>query len=211
MNRQISVNKTTLAGTTSGLVLAIMTAMFALEAGYVDHPNDPGGETNHGITAAVARKHGYVGPMQMLPKEFAEEIYLKDYVERPGFLALIAREPAVAHKVIDAGVNVGPGRVSRWFQMSLNELNRGGKDYPTVTVDGLLGKSSMAAYDSLVRVRGKIRACQLMLKLLDAKQTTHYTKLSHLNAFTVGWVDHRIGNVPLTYCTSYEHFANQTP
>jgi hypothetical protein len=35
----------------------------AAEAGYVNNPADPGGETIWGITKAVARENGYAGPM----------------------------------------------------------------------------------------------------------------------------------------------------
>ena len=39
-------------------VLAIVAGVFAVEGGYVNNPADPGGETNHGVTVAVAREHG---------------------------------------------------------------------------------------------------------------------------------------------------------
>ena len=34
------------------------------EGGYVNNPNDKGGETCWGITVAVARANGYAGPMR---------------------------------------------------------------------------------------------------------------------------------------------------
>ncbi|MCW8621188.1 glycosyl hydrolase 108 family protein, partial [Acinetobacter baumannii] len=37
------------------------------EGGYINHPSDPGGETNYGITKSVARQYGYKGSMKDIP------------------------------------------------------------------------------------------------------------------------------------------------
>lgn len=185
---------------THSAVAAIVAAVFAMEGGYVNNPKDPGGETNHGITVAVARQAGYTGAMKDLPKETATNIYVTNYINKPGYGEIITLSPAVGQKVVDAGVNAGTGRSSRWFQNSLNALNRGGKDYPQINVDGKIGAGSVSAYANLQRIRGKVKACELTLKLMDAQQTEHYRSLTNLKDFTVGWVDHRIGNVPLSKC-----------
>jgi len=184
----------------AGAIVAIIAAVFALEGGYVNNPKDPGGETNHGITKNVAVAHGYTGPMKELPKEKAFDIYYEDYVRKPNFHLIVDASPAVGEKVIDAGVNTGPSRPARWFQTALNSLNRDGKDYPAVQVDGAVGPATVRAYQSLQRVRGKVLACQLVIKLMDAQQAVYYMGLTNLKTFTPGWVDHRIGNVPLSRC-----------
>lgn len=184
----------------SGAVAAILAAVFAFEGGYVNDPRDPGGETNHGITVAVARDHGYTGPMKDLPKEKATEIYLEDYITKPGYGELIALSPAIGHKVVDAGVNTGTRQSSLWFQRSMNALSRGGQDFPQINVDGKLGTGSIKAYEALRRVRGNVRACELTIKLMDAQQANHYMSLSKTPQYIPGWIDHRIGNVPLSKC-----------
>lgn len=184
----------------SGAVAAILAAVFAFEGGYVNDPRDPGGETNHGITVAVAREHGYTGPMKDLPKEKATEIYLDDYITKPGYGELIALSPAVGHKVVDAGVNTGTRQSSLWFQRSMNALSRGGQDFPQINVDGKLGTGSIKAYEALRRVRGNVRACELTIKLMDAQQANHYMSLTKTPQYIPGWIDHRIGNVPLSKC-----------
>lgn len=189
-----------LAGGVSAAAAAIITSVLTVESGYVNDPKDPGGETNHGITIGVARDYGYMGPMKELTQETAVNIYVTNYINKPGYGEIITLSPAVGQKVVDAGVNAGTARSSRWFQQSLNSLNRGGKDYPNVSVDGKIGPGSISAYSNLQRVRGKVKACELVIKLMDAQQGSHYMSLDNLPQYTVGWVDHRIGNVPLEKC-----------
>lgn len=193
----MALNKKMIGG---GATAAILAAVFAFEGGYVNDPKDPGGETNHGITVAVARDHGYTGPMKDLPKEKATEIYLEDYITKPGYGELIALSPAVGHKVVDAGVNTGTRQSSLWFQRSMNALSRGGQDFPQINVDGKLGTGSIKAYEALRRVRGNVRACELTIKLMDAQQANHYMSLTKTPQYIPGWIDHRIGNVPLSKC-----------
>ena len=185
------------------LVAAVAAGVIAVEGGYVNDPNDAGGATNHGVTEQVAREHGYAGAMQSLPKGTAQEIYIATYIKATKFDRVLALSPAVGTKLVDIGVNAGPGRATGWFQQSLNDLSRGGRDFDVVGVDGAIGPATLAAYQALERKRGKVKACELALKLLDGYQTAHYTRLAQIHAnasFLVGWVDHRIGNVPGSRC-----------
>ena len=190
-------------------VLAIAAGVFAVEGGYSNNPADPGGETNHGVTVAVARSHGYDGPMRELPKETAQQIYIGSYVEGPGFHQVVAISPAVGEKLVDAGVNAGTGRSARWFQQALNHLSRSGADFPLVAVDGQIGAQTLAAYRALEGKRGRVKACELVLKLLDAQQGAHYMSLNK-PTFIVGWVDARLGNVPLERCADSVAAPNST-
>jgi lysozyme family protein len=183
----------------SAVILAIVAGVFAVEGGYSNNPADPGGETNHGVTVQVARDAGYTGPMRELPKEFAQQTYVRNYIERPNFHRVIAMSPAVGEKLVDAGVNAGPGRSARWFQQALNHLSRGGADYPVVKADGVIGRQTLAAYQALERKRGRVKACELVIKLMDVQQGAHYMGLNK-PVFIVGWADNRLGNVPLERC-----------
>jgi lysozyme family protein len=196
----MAVSKKTVAGSAGGAVAAIVAAIFAVEGGYVNDPRDPGGETNHGVTVAVARDAGYTGAMKDLDLATATNIYVTNYINKPGYGELITLSPAVGQKLVDAGVNVGTARSSRWFQQSLNSLNRGGVDYASISVDGKVGPGTVRAYTQLQNKRGKVKACEMVIKLLDAQQSNHYTSLTNLSQYTPGWVDHRIGNVPLEKC-----------
>ena len=191
-------------GSIGALILAVVGSVVAIEGGYVNDPNDAGGETNHGVTVAVARDHGYTGPMRSMPVEKARDIYAVTYIRVPQFDRVLAKSPAVGTKLVDIGVNAGQGRASRWFQQSLNDLSRGGRDFDAVAVDGSIGTRTLTAYTALEKRRGRVKACELTIKVLEGYQTAHYTALAKgpaNSSFLVGWLDHRIGNVPLSRCT----------
>lgn len=187
--------KATVIGTVAA---AIIAGVFAVEGGFVDNKNDPGGKTNHGMTEVVARKNGYTGDMRNLPKEFAQSVYYEDYIVKPGFLPILDLSPAVAEEMVDSAVNTGPGQPSRWFQQTLNTLG-----YP-VLVDGKIGPDTIEAYKALQKRRGSKVACQVTIKSLDGQQLQYYISISQKNPklkeFTAGWMINRIGNVPLSHC-----------
>ena len=203
VNNQKLSTSTKVAGVSS-IAGAIIAALFAVEGGYTNHPSDPGGETNYGITKQVAMANGYYGPMRELPKDFAWSIYYTDYIEAPGYAPMEQHSPAVLEELVDTAVNTGTSRSSLWFQKALNSLNRGGKDYPSITTDGKIGSSTIKAYASLEKVRGKVKACEMVIKLVDAQQANHYMSLTKMSDFTPGWVQHRIGNVDLKKCLQYQ-------
>ena len=101
------------------------------EGGFVDHPKDPGGATNFGITQRVARARGYQGDMRNLPLATALAIYEKDY------WAPIKADQLPEHlrfHVFDAAVNSGPGQAIKWLQRAAG-----------VTQDGVIGPRTLSA------------------------------------------------------------------
>lgn len=191
-------------GGLAAAIAAIVLAVVNVEGGFVDNPHDPGGATNHGITEETARRHGYDGPMREMPVEAAIAIYGESYVSAPGFDRIVLRSLALGEEVVDQGVNFGPHRPSCWFQRSLNALNRGQRDYLDVTVDCRVGPATIAAYRGLERKRGRVKACELVLKAMEAQQGVEYLRLVDVNprleTFAPGWIDHRLGNVSPGRC-----------
>lgn len=199
-----TLNRAAKLGGVSAIAAAIIAGVFAVEGGHVNNKNDPGGETNHGMTVAVARANGWTGPMSQLPQSFAAEVYNRDYIVKPGFEPFLALSPAVAEELVDSAVNTGPQRPSRWLQLSLNALSQQGQAYPQIAVDGQVGQQTVHAYQGLVKLRGESMACRLVLKSLDAQQAAYYLEISRTNPklqeFTAGWLINRVGNVPLSKC-----------
>lgn len=195
-------NKGALAGLGAlGIIVAgILAAVGLNEGGFVDHANDPGGPTNHGITEQVARKDGYTGHMRDFPKEWANDIIFTGYIKGPGFLPVIEASPAVGEEIVDSAVNFGPHRPSCWFQQSANELGAA----PALKVDCKIGARSVAAYRDLQGKFGKVRACVATLDKMDAKQTAEYQRLVRVNpklkVFYRGWLNKRVGNVDRKKC-----------
>lgn len=202
-------------------VLAILGTVFVLEGGYVDHPNDPGGATNHGITERVARDHGFEGDMRELERycDFelsssegvdeegnptepvdvcASSILFESYIKAPGYLPLVQIDPVVAEEVIDTAVNMGPSRPSRYFQHAVNEVCG-----TSLALDGRLGRLTWGAWRDCRYNVGR-DACLAVLERLDAQQEAEYDRLvsrnPSLRVFRRGWQNHRIGNVDRNRC-----------
>jgi lysozyme family protein len=179
-------------------VAAIIAAVVALEGGFVDHPSDPGGATNWGITETVARQNGFTGDMRNLTKAQAKDIYRRQYIERPGFLPLVAIDAAVAEEVIDTGVNMGPARPTRFFRRAVNEVC--GTALPIApNMDAVTVKAWGDCRANL-----GARSCVAMLDSLDGQQRAEYDRLVRVNprlrVFYRGWINHRIGNVKRSRC-----------
>lgn len=166
------------------------------EGDYSNHPADRGGPTRWGISEAVARAHGYAGDMRTLPRAQAESIYRRDYWEKPGFASLAELAPGVAAELFDTGVNMGVATASGFLQRALNALNRGGRDYPDLNMDGRIGAKTMAALAAYMRVRGKAGG-SVLLKAIEALQGERYLHLAEQRpaseAFLYGWLANRIG------------------
>ena len=181
----------------------ILTSIIVVEGVYSNDPYDPGQETKYGITEKVARDYGYQGKMVDLTKEQANEIYTHLYIQKPGLDQLVDINPAISHKLIDAGVNVGPARAIKWFQQSLNALSGNGTHFPLLKEDGVLGSKTIQAYLKMEEVRGSETTCILVLKALDSYQGAYYLSLKQHFRYTAGWLNKRVQNIPLDQCKQY--------
>lgn len=113
----------------------IMDHIFRFEGGYVDHPRDPGGATNMGITIGTLR--AYRGgsavtkdDVRGLSKAEAMEIYRKNY-----WNAISGDElpSGVDLCTMDGAVNSGPSRGARWLQRAVG-----------AEADGKIGTQTLA-------------------------------------------------------------------
>ena len=134
------------------------------EGGYVDDPDDPGGETNWGITIAVARAEGYTGPMRDLPVAKAKDIYRAKY-----WAPVRADElpDSVRFDVFDAAVNHGVNQSAKWLQRAVG-----------ANPDGVIGAMTVAA------ARG---AGPMAVARFNGYRLQFYTDLGTWPKFGKGW------------------------
>jgi lysozyme family protein len=164
----------------------ILAEVLRNEGGYVNDPNDAGGETMYGITKAVARSNGYTGPMKGLPKATAIEIYRAKYIIGPGFGLVGNLSMPIAAELVDTGVNMGPSIAGRFLQRALNGLGDGG-----LVVDGNIGPATLNALKAFLAKRG-VEGERRLLALLNSLQGTRYLELAEARAanrtFLFGWL-----------------------
>lgn len=135
------------------------------EGGYVNDPNDPGGETNWGITADVARANGYTGAMRDMPRDVARTIYQALYWTAAKCDQL---PPAVAFQVFDAAVNHGVGQAVKFLQRAVG-----------VAPDGVIGAQTLAA--------ARNAAPAALVMRFNAEREEFYTGLRTWPDFGKGW------------------------
>ena len=143
------------------------------EGGYVNHPKDPGGMTNLGVTKRVYED--WVGysvsehTMQNLTEEDVAPIYKKNYWDRikadelPSGLDLC---------VFDFGVNAGTGRAAKYLQNLIGTV-----------ADGGIGPNTLKALSKYVDSEGVESA----IKNYQDERQSYYEKLKTFETFGRGW------------------------
>ena len=131
------------------------SALIGNEGGYANHPDDPGGETMWGITARVARAHGYTGAMLDLPLATAKAIAKAGYWD-------VARcdelDPRLAFQVFDAIYNGGPA--VKWLQRAVG-----------ATPDGVIGPATLASLALVDPLKVMMRFNAHRMKYLSSLKT----------------------------------------
>lgn len=114
----------------------IVDRVLRSEGGYVDHPADAGGPTNFGITlATLTAWRGQAvdaRDVRRLTRAEARAIYLRRYLEEPGFGAV--EDGGLRMILVDCAVLYGPRRAVLWLQAAL-----------CVSEDGLFGPATLSA------------------------------------------------------------------
>ena len=152
-----------------------LTWLLAHEGGFVDHPNDPGGMTNKGITARVYSQwladtmdgdtEITEEVMRNIPDNHVEQIYREEYWNRVAGDKLTA---GLDWSVFDWAVNSCVGRSARTLQKIV-----------AVTADGGIGPQTLAAVD-------EHDTEQLSTDMFSRRQA-FYERLKTFEHFGKGW------------------------
>jgi hypothetical protein len=145
--------------------------MLASEGGYVNHPSDPGGMTNLGVTKRVWEE--WVGresnekEMRSLTPEMVEPLYKRKFWDACKCDELPS---GIDYLVFDFAVNAGVGRSAKILQTAVS-----------VTPDGGIGPVTLAAVNA-------IPEAELVEKFSQAKED-FYRSLNTFETFGKGWLN----------------------
>jgi lysozyme family protein len=128
------------------------------EGGYSNHPHDAGGETWKGIARSswpkwegwyfvdVAKaQEGFPGSLQRHARldELVQTFYEKNFWKKLMLDQIDSQR--VANELFDTAVNMGSGTAIKMLQEACNLLNRNGRDFPDLNVDGIMGAKTLWA------------------------------------------------------------------
>lgn len=175
---------------------AEIAALIEREGGYVNDPNDSGGETNFGITEFTARSYGYHGEMATMHRSVAVEIYQMRYWYGPIFHEVNVMSKPIAGELFDTGVNAGTDLAVKFLQRWLNAFNRRGELWPEIKEDGRIGAMTLEALRRYLRFRSSQNGEAVMVAALNGSQAEFYRGLSQARPkdedFVFGWVANRV-------------------
>jgi len=173
----------------------IINGIIDVEGGYVNDPNDSGGETNYGITKKVAIEFGYTGSMKALTQYDAFAIYSDKYWNALRLDDICEVSFDIAEELADTGINMGISRAGKFIQRSVNVLNNRQKYYPDLLVDGAIGDKTIASLIALVELRG-LQGINVILSMLNSLQGEFYISLAERRekdeSFIYGWFKNRV-------------------
>ena len=159
------------------------------EGGYSNDTDDPGGETNFGITLrflkevnpVFLKKIGIINPdssaIKKLTKDQAIALYRHGFWDKYNYDAI--NSPTLSAKIMDTAVNVGAFRAHMFLQSALNLL--GGYH---LDIDGILGGHTIAAANDI--------DSDWLLRQLRLNLEDYYLglikKYPNLEKFKDGWI-----------------------
>ncbi len=165
------------------------------EGGFVDHPRDPGGATNFGISLRYLIRRGDldrdglldgdmdgdgdidVDDIRALGPDNVKHLYHTGFWS-PNRLDEV-REQEVATKIFDMCVNMGSRQAWRIVQRACNFF----VDLDPLVVDGIVGPATLGAVNSIADLMGPLRdqQAQFYEDLVDARPD--------LEVFLEGWLN----------------------
>lgn len=155
----------------------VLRLIGASEGGYVNHPKDPGGPTNLGVTQrtydAWLRSRGrHSRDVRDITRSEADQIFTEQYLAPVRFDDL---PDGLDYAMADFSVNSGPSRAVRTLQAVLNAM--GAK----LAVDGHLGVLTLA------EIRARRRHVSAIIGALCDARLAFLRSLGTWGTFGAGW------------------------
>lgn len=167
------------------------------EGGLINDPKDHGGITNYGISLRHLERLGVIDPgtghlmgnldgdgdvdaddIRMMSIEDAEKVYRSQWWDRYGYGRIL--DDALAFKVFDLAVNMGPGRAHRLLQQAVKDACTRMVNKCRLEIDGVIWNKTLFC----------INHCAdnvLALRYFKQNAVKFYRSL-HQNRFETGWI-----------------------
>lgn len=172
------------------------------EGGYVNDPVDRGGETYRGISRRwwpYWRGWKIIDSLKPITdtgildnhinlQNLVRSFYETEFWIKPGLHRIDKIEPKMAEKIFDTGINVDMSRACKWFQISLNLLNRNQKYYNDIIVDGKIGPKTALTFEKAL----KSSPLKRIVVVFAIHQGEHYKNImisDRSQEKYVGWFD----------------------
>lgn len=157
--------------------------ILAHEGGKVDHPKDPGGRTNMGVTQRVYdswRRSRGLAPRDVWTIELSEAlaIYNAQYLDPIRYDDLPA---GLGYAVADYAVNSGVSRAARDLQREIG-----------VKADGIIGQITLARLDEIAE-RGPADVADLIIRYCE-RRMAFLRRLKTWGTFGRGWTRRVMGH-----------------
>ncbi|WP_417795909.1 glycoside hydrolase family 108 protein [Terasakiella pusilla] len=174
----------------------VINHILKIEGGYVNDPDDRGGETKFGITKKVARAWGYTGQMKDLSRQTAFAIYETNFWDHLCLDAIATLSHKTAAEIADTAVNMGQVRAVLFLQRALNALNNRATLYADIATDGQMGPQTLAALTGYFNARKNDDGETVLVNALNCLQGAKYIDLTTSREtdekYLFGWMKNRI-------------------
>lgn len=152
----------------------------AHEGGLVNHPNDPGGITNYGISLRwlkTVQPNATADTIRALTRDQAADLYRRHWWEPNGYDKL---PPLIGAKVFDLAVNMGASHAHRCLQRAIRAAPG-----TALVDDGILGPKTREAAEACDQAA--------LLAALRSEAAGRYRMLAEVNdklrVFLTGWLN----------------------
>ncbi|MEY3760179.1 MAG: hypothetical protein RIR39_1670 [Pseudomonadota bacterium] len=161
----------------------LINEIIKIEGGYVNHPNDKGGPTKHGITIKTLynwRDDAVTAlDVELLTKDEAFKIYQSEYYLKPKINTL----PSLVQPVVfDMAVNMGPVASIKLMQGVVHKMGT------PVKIDGHIGPMTVQSAKTACGVYGDD-----VLRQIAHARIEYYRKIvendSSQMVFLAGWIN----------------------
>ena len=172
------------------------------EGGYVNDPDDPGGETYRGISRVhhpdwrgwrIIDKEGAAVNSRTFSTNYLLQQEVVGFYQDHFWDKLLCGQmdnQDVANIVFDQAVNMGTRRTVKYLQVAVNALNRNEKAYANLVEDGICGEKTITAVNTCCNMMNGV---SYLVKAINILRGAYYmgrvSKKPSQRKYIRGWLN----------------------